>query len=263
MNRAAVIIIRTISSKFMQLCCAFALVSTALSLTAQTIPPHGPAINLFNGHDLSNFDTFIRGQGLNSDPDHIFTVEKKTIHISGNGFGYIITRDSYKDFYLTADFKWGEGTFLERKGKARDSGILFNVQGEQKVWPRSIEFQITEGGTGDFWMTDGAALTGIGKDGSKGARVTGPAGSALSIPRYNKGTFPNVTGVRDPTGEVEKPHGQWNHLQLISQGGHIRQYVNGKLANEGTDALPAEGKILFQSEGAEVYFRNLKVYQLK
>jgi hypothetical protein len=235
----------------------FSLLAT-FPAPAQKIPPHKAAIVLFNGHDLSNFDIFIRGRGLNSDPDHIFQVENGVIHISGNGFGYIITRESYKDFYLRADFKWGQGTFLERTGQARDSGILFNVQGEQKVWPRSVEFQINEGGTGDFWMTDGGALT--SRDGK---RVTGPPGSSLPIPHFNKGTFPNVTGVRDPTGELEKPHGQWNRLELVSQGGHILQYVNGKLANEGTDAFPADGKILFQSEGAEVFFRNLKVYPLK
>jgi hypothetical protein len=39
--------------------------------------------------------------------------------------------------------------------------------------------------------------------------------------------------------------------------------VNGKLANEGMDAFPASGKILFQSEGAEVFFRNIKIYPLK
>ena len=236
----------------------FFVLAVAITSPAQKIPPHKPAIVLFNGHDLSNFDTFIRGNGLNSDPTHIFTVEHGVIHVSGDGFGYFITRESYKDFDLQADFKWGEGTFLERKGQARDSGILFNVQGEQKVWPRSVEFQINEGGTGDFWMTDGATLT--GRD---GVTVTGPDGSAKMIPHFNKGTFANVVGVRDPTGELEKPHGQWNHLELISQGGHVRQYVNGKLANEGTGAFPAEGKILFQSEGAEVFFRNLKLYPLR
>jgi hypothetical protein len=246
----------------MQTCCLILLSSAACGI-AQKLPPHQAPVVLFNGHDLSTFDTYIRGEGLNSDANHIFSVEKGLIHVSGNGFGYLITRESYKDFYLVADFKWGEGTFLDRKGQARDSGILFNVQGEQKVWPRSVEFQITEGGTGDFWMTDGAALTGIGKDGVAGQRVTGPAGSAVNIARYNKGTAPNVTGVRDPTGEVEKPHGQWNHLLLISQDGHVKQYVNNKLVNEGTDAFPSEGKILFQSEGAEVYFRNLKLYPLR
>jgi len=33
--------------------------------------------------------------------------------------------------------------------------------------------------------------------------------------------------------------------------------------NEGTDAFPASGKILVQSEGAEVFFRDIKLYPLK
>jgi hypothetical protein len=36
-----------------------------------------------------------------------------------------------------------------------------------------------------------------------------------------------------------------------------------KLANEGKDPFPAEGKILLQSEGAEVFFRNITLYPLK
>jgi beta-glucanase (GH16 family) len=159
---------------------------------------------------------------------------------------------------LRAEFKWGEGTYGERAGKARDSGILYNVQGEQKVWPRSIEFQIVEGGTGDFWMTDGAALT--GKDGK---RVVGPPGKASLIDHFGKGPWQNVAGFRDTSGDLEKPRGEWNLLELVTQGNDIKQYVNGKLANEGTDPFPAEGKILIQSEGAEVFFRNIEVYPLK
>jgi hypothetical protein len=49
----------------------------------------------------------------------------------------------------------------------------------------------------------------------------------------------------------------------VTEGNTVRQYVNGKLANEGTDPFPKEGKILIQSEGAEVYFRNIKVYPLQ
>jgi hypothetical protein len=43
----------------------------------------------------------------------------------------------------------------------------------------------------------------------------------------------------------------------------VKQYVNGKLANEGTAPSPTEGKILFQSEGAEVFFRDINLYPLK
>jgi hypothetical protein len=35
--------------------------------------------------------------------------------------------------------------------------------------------------------------------------------------------------------------------------------VNGTLVNEGTAPFPTEGKILFQSEGAEIFFRNITV----
>ena len=246
---------------FIILAKVFVLVVCAGALrraVSQTIPAHKSAVVLFNGSDLKNFDTFLTSKGLNSDPDHVFQVENGVIHVSGKEMGYIITKKMYQDFYLRAEFKWGEGTYGSREGKARDSGILYNVRGEQKVWPQSIEFQILEGGTGDFWMTDGAALT--GKDGT---RVTGPAGGAKKIDRFGKGPSENVVGFRDPVGEVEKPHGEWNVLELVVQGKDIKQYVNGKLANEGTDPSPVGGKILFQSEGAELYFRDMKLYPLK
>lgn len=238
----------------------FALAAGVIHANAATkgIPPHKAAIVLFNGSDLGSFDSFLKSTGLNSDPNHVFTVENGVIHVSGTEFGYLITKQEYRNYYLRAEFKWGEGTFAPRAGQARDSGILYNIQGDQKVWPRSVEFQINEGCTGDFWMTDGAALT--GRDGK---RVTGPAGSALKIDRFGKGPWKNVAGYRDPNGEIEKPRGEWNVVELVNRDGHVWQYVNGKLMNEGTDAFPSSGKILFQSEGAEVYFRNMKLYPLK
>lgn len=236
------------------------LAGSAFTAAAQApdIPKHGHAVKLFDGKNLSGFDTFLKNDGLNSDPNHVFTVEHGVVHVSGTEMGYFITKQSYSNYYLRAEFKWGEGTFGERHGQARDSGILYNIEGENKVWPRSVEFQINEGCTGDFWMTDGAALT--GKDGT---RVTGPAGSAMKIDRLNKGPYKNVTGYRDPVNELEKPHGEWNVVELVNRDGHVWQYVNGKLANEGTDASPSSGRILFQSEGAELYFRNMKLYPLK
>ena len=128
---------------------------TAVPANAVVIPAHEPMMVLFDGRDLSQFDTFIRGRGLNSDPEQVFRVEDGLIHVSGHEMGYLLTKRAFHQFYLRAEFKWGEGTFGERKGQARDSGILYSIQGEQKVWPRSIEFQIKEGETGDFWMTDG------------------------------------------------------------------------------------------------------------
>ena len=107
-------------------------------------------------------------------------------------------------------------------------------------------------------MTDGAALT--GKD---GVRVTGPDRKAAKIDRFNKGVWKNIAGYRDPTNELEEPHGEWNVVELVNRDGHVWQYVNGKLANEGRDAFPTSGKILFQSEGAEVFSRDIRLYPQK
>jgi hypothetical protein len=221
------------------------------------VPPHGKATVLFSDSG-GGFDSFLKTKGLNSDPEHVFTFENGVIHVSGTEFGYLITRQEYADYYLRAEFKWGEATHAPREGQARDSGVLYHIQGEQKVWPTSIEYQICEGQTGDFYMTDGAALTA-----TDGKRETGPPGSAARIKRIGEGPWQNVTGYRDPNGEIEKPHGEWNVVEIVVLGANAKHYLNGKLVNEGTRAYPSSGKILIQSEGAEIYFRDIKLYPLK
>ena len=222
------------------------------------VPAHGKAIVLFDGSSRDNFDSYLKTKGLNSDPEHVFTIENGLIHVSGAEFGYLITTREFANYYLRAEFKWGEATHPPREGMARDSGILYHIQGPQKVWPTSIEYQICEGQTGDFYMTDGAALTG-----ADGKRETGPPDSAARIKRFGEGPWQNVTGYRDPAGEIEKPHGEWNVVELVVQGDHVKHYLNGKLVNEGSGAYPSSGKILIQSEGAEIYFRDIKLYPLK
>ncbi|MEO8562174.1 MAG: DUF1080 domain-containing protein [bacterium] len=225
---------------------------------ARSASPAPVPVVLFDGNSLDAFDVYVRDKPLNVDPDRVFRVENGVVHVSGTEHGYFITKRSFRDYRLHAEFKWGEGTFGGRAGKSRDSGILYHTQGPDKVWPRSLELQIQEGATGDFWMTDGAAVT--GRD---GRRVTGPAGRSLPIPRFNKGPWRDVLGYRDPSNEVERPHGEWNTVELVARGDTVRHYVNGTLVNEGTAPFPNEGKIVFQSEGAEIFFRNITLQPIE
>src|SRR6195256_5371206 len=110
----------------------FSLVLAAATATvawSSEIPRHGKAVVLFNGRDLSTFDTFLKTEGLNNDPDHVFQVKQAVIHVSGKQFGYIVTKQEFSNYYLRTEFKWGEGTYPPREGKARDSGILYHVIG--------------------------------------------------------------------------------------------------------------------------------------
>jgi hypothetical protein len=61
---------------------------------------------------------------------------------------------------------------------------------------------------------------------------------------------------------ISKGLGKWNVLELVVDHDRILYYVNGKLANMGIDANPTQGKILFQSEGAEVFFRKMQIATL-
>ena len=232
-------------------------IALLLGLSAcRTLPSEtAPAVVLFDGRDLGAFDTFLRSKGLNADPDSVFRVANGVVHVSGKENGYFITKQEFTEYRLVAEFRWGEGTYGGRAGKARDSGILYHVKGPHKVWPRSLEMQIQEGATGDFWMTDSAAITGV-----DGRRVVGPVGRASPIDRFGKGPWKNVVGYRDPNGEVERAHGEWNRVEVVVRNDTAKHYVNGKLVNVGTDLFPKTGKILFQSEGAEIFFRGIRVY---
>jgi Domain of Unknown Function (DUF1080) len=258
--------IRSILSKALV---ATAICAASIGASAQTtsgIPAHGKLVKLFNGKNLDGFDILLKSSGVNHDEKHVFTVEKGVIHVSGDDFGGIVTKSEHENYYLRAEFKWGEKTYQDKFGKARDCGILYHIdepltEVPKDVWPRAFEFQIQEGGTGDIWLVKGATLK------VKGAPVIsedkdGP-NRYVKSQRFGGGPWKDVTGFRDPNGEVEKPHGEWNLLELVADHDHVKYYVNGKLVNEGTDLNATKGRILFQTEGAETYYRNLEIAPLK
>jgi hypothetical protein len=243
-----------------------ATVPAVVAQMASGIPPHGKLVPLFNAKDFTGFDILLRSKGLNNDTEKIFQVEKGIIHVSGDDFGGIVTQKEYGNYYLRAQFKWGEKTWLEKVGKARDCGILYNIDGPllappKGIFPRSFEFQIIEGGTGDIWLVKGTSLK------VKGELITSEAEEGprenVKVRRFGSGPWENVTGYRDPMNDVEKPHGQWNQLELVLDHDHVKYFVNGKLVNEATDLSVTKGKILFQTEGAETYYRNLEIAPLK
>jgi hypothetical protein len=52
-------------------------------------------------------------------------------------------------------------------------------------------------------------------------------------------------------------------VELVVEGDLVKYYVNGKLVNEASQTVVTKGRILFQSEGAEVYYRNIRLYPLR
>jgi hypothetical protein len=206
-----------------------------LQVYAQKIKP------LFNGHNLEGWYSFLPSKGINNDSEKIFAVENGMIHISGKEFGYIATKKIFRNFHLSLEFKWGIKKYAPRDTAKRDNGILFffSNNDSDKVWPKSIECQIQEGDVGDFWLIDSTTIT-----------VNG----IRSVPK----NFSRVVKMKDN----EHPNGEWNHIEIIAKDGKITYIVNGTIVNEGNDPSIKEGKIALQSEGAEIYYRDIEIAEL-
>ncbi|MGI8964588.1 MAG: family 16 glycoside hydrolase, partial [Limisphaerales bacterium] len=79
--------------------------------------------------------------------------------------------------------------------------------------------------------------------------------------RPGRNPWKDEKGFRGPN-EIESPTGQWNLLEILCDGDKVEITVNGHKTLTGTNAIPQTGKILVQSEGAEIFFRRLDLYPL-
>ncbi len=196
---------------------------------------------LFMPTDKDAWYSYTQESGKNNDTANVFDVGSRQIHVSGKEFGYLSTKKSYGDFHLTLEFKWGEKKYPPRENSKRDAGILYHVDyyNGDKVWPRSLEYQVQEGDCGDFWMTDSTTIV------YKGS-MTKPGN--------------NIQAVK--TADAEKPNGQWNKAEVIVKGGEITHLLNGKVVNTESLGNTKSGQIVIQSEGSELYYRNIVVEEL-
>ena len=238
--------------------------------------------SLFNGQDLSGWDTYIGplysaevgdfdGEriGLNNDPAGVFTVVQEdgqpALKISGEQFGGISTVESFENYHLQLQFKWGEKKYAPRDSAKRDSGLLYHAGGPHGVdwffWMKSQEFQIQEGDCGDYW--------GLGSDVKIRAKM-----NADSTYTYDPKSDPVAFGANSAQRnakkypDAEKPSGEWNTLDLYTVGTTSTHVVNGVLTMiledssqpvDGVASPLTKGKIQIQSEGAEVYYRNIRM----
>ncbi len=260
---------------------------------AQAAPAEEPitpreTIRLFDGKTLDHFQTWLVGHHR-TDPNRVFSVVDQVdgapaIRISGQDWGGIVTTKRYANYRLVAEFRWGLLTWGNRRDRTRDSGILLHAQGPEGnyqadfngPWMRSIEFQIIEGGVGDFILVGGynqqgdmlrPSLTATVRKDRDGETVYDPQGAPAQLDRGRINWFGRDVDWTDKLGfrgreDVESPYGQWTRLEAICDGDRITYMVNGKVVNSGTRAGLKEGRLLFQSEGAELFFRRIDLEPL-
>jgi hypothetical protein len=240
--------------------------------------------SLFNGEDLSGWDTYLGPGydtvrniwdtvpvGLNTDPNKVFSVAdiggEKFLRISGEHYGGISTIKEFENFHLQLQFKWGKLQWPpNRKGK-KDSGLMYYAVGPQGAdggfWLRSHEFQIEEGDCGDYWACAGAIFDVRARKENDSTYVYTKDGDQYSFSTVS----PNGRNcIKYP--DAEKSTGEWNTIDLYCFGttsvhlvnGVVNMVLNNSRQLQGNVEIPlTKGKIQFESEGSEIFLRNIKI----
>jgi hypothetical protein len=262
------------------------LILTSRKAAAQTKPASPAAaaddgwITLFNGRNLDGWYTYLPSTGKNEDPKKAFKVEQEMIHIfdlpptkENQEFGYMATNEEYSDCRIRVEFKWGMKRFPPRLEARRDNGLLYLLVGQDRVWPTCIECQIQESDVGDLWILGGAVAT-PGQGGRPAptpapgqGRAAAPAAGGRSVPQpQSSGRIFKDANFEDLTG--------WNVVEVILQGDRSIHLVNGRIVNASHDIKQpdpqnpgklislARGRIALQGEGAETWYRSVKVKPL-
>jgi hypothetical protein len=240
---------------------------------------------LFNGRNLNNWDTWLgkphngnKAPGLNNDPKKVFSVVEfegqPAIRISGEIYGALTTKQEYENYSIRLEFKWGHKKWPPREDKERDSGLLYHCVGPHGAagtfWMQSLECQIMENHCGDFWsVSDTIAnvrATPVRKHPFSAIRYD-PNGKTYKVPRKVEWDeveqfFPSVI----KQGAINESLNEWNTIEVQTVGTTSAHLVNGKVVmvlNDtrrlvaGLEEPLKRGKIQLQSEGAEVFFRNI------
>ena len=237
---------------------------------------------LFNGKDLSGWYTYLQEEGKDKDGKRVFQVHDGMIHLYKDGedgakmpFGYIATNESFADYRIRLEYRWGQKRFGSRATRPRDSGLLYHVYGADGaragIWPYSIECQIQENDVGDVFAVGTSVGTTI--DPAKPDAPTFKDTTEGGIP-YRTAEGPKVNGrvIRNPMAEVDG----WNKVEVEVRGDGAVHIVNGRINNRITAAtgpnlekngdgpwVPLrKGRILLQAEGAEVFFRNIEIQEI-
>lgn len=189
---------------------------------------------LFNGKDLTNWN-FIVDQNK-APAEKVYSVKDGFIYIKGQPFGYMYTKNKYRNYHLHVEWRWD--------GEASNSGIFLQIAETKdgNPFPNGIECQLQAGNAGDFVLLGGSDL------------------KEYQLPADRK--RPAFPIIKKANASSEKPIGEWNCADIYVYNGIITVYINGVFQNSATNFVK-EGHIGLQSEGKDILFRNVRLAEIK
>jgi mono/diheme cytochrome c family protein len=203
------------------------------TLMGYNIPEKG-FTTLFNGRDFTGWG-FLLGSNCTPRPDGCgqtepgttFKVEKGMVVCSGTPIGYMYPPKKYLNFTLRLEYRFDPYPGMESDDQYfGNSGYLIFMK-ERRVFPEMIEVQ-------------GMNL------------------EILDIRASRRSTVYSVD--TEARKRAVHPVGQWSTVEIVAKDGQVWNYLNGILVSQVTHHEYTEpGYIGFQSEGAKIYWRNIRI----
>ena len=211
-------------------CCVMLVVAAAAF--GQPTP-----MNLFEKKNLADWDFHVVQEGTTQvKVEDVFSFDDDgRLLCKGLPYGYLATKESYKNFKFSLEWRWTERT------RPTNSGVFLKIteQPRDSFLPKSVEVQLQHRNAGDIWAFHGRTIT----------------ESADRLRNVENATIGKFMGVQKMLVAEQEP-GQWNSMEILCTGSLIVVTVNGKIVNWTTGAEPIEGRIGLQSEGGPIEFRN-------
>ena len=206
-------------------CCSLTLASALALSVAALAADRDEGSPVFNGKDLTGLKVQFKDADKDADPAKTFTVKDGALIVSGKPVCYIHTEKSYKDYVLTYEWRFPEGSSPDS-----NSGCLVHITPPHKVMPRCVEPQGRYRDHGKLFFL-----------GVKG-----------------EGSFDEAAHKK-----ALRPMGQWSTTEVTCKAdGTVSVKLNGTPVAAGRSELTS-GPIGFQSEGSEVHFRNIRIKEMK
>ena len=179
---------------------------------------------------------------------------------TGSPKGVIRSKKEYTNFELVCEWmhhKHGgnSGVFVWARKDIIDT---MHKTGSPKL-PKGIEVQVLDLGYADVytkkfnkppdWFTSHGDVFPVG------AKMTPfPPSAPKGTKSYPSRSFPSKS--------LSRGLEQWNHYYIRAINGEVRLWVNGEEVSGGTNCNPRSGYLCFESEGAPIEFRNIRIREL-
>jgi hypothetical protein len=264
-------------------------------LTLANLPKTiGPAVSLFNGKDLNNWNAWLGyadpgqtyqdlayqakhdvpiGASGKGDAFSVVNVDgEPALYVKGQTWGSLVNKGDYANYHLHLEYRWSGQRYAPRLDQPENNGLLYHSHGAPGAvwgtWMRAVEFEIMTGSVGmvvpvgnDLHITSTIAYDPTLIDPKRRFMVGG-----LKAETVGNTADWNIENNRN----ADLAMGQWNTLDLYVVGNHAIHVVNGVPVMEVTDICDVaaagapcvpltHGHIQLQSEGAGTFFRHITI----